>query len=433
MPRPIHPYSVNLWNHPLRRRWILWSVLAATYIMVSIYRLSSAVLADDLMRAFQTTGAELGALHASFFYVYAPLQVVAGVLADRYGPRRTAAAGAVVMNLGAIMFAVTDSYVLAFVARLVIGLGGSVIFISILRFCANWYRPTEFASMSGVTVSIAGVGGILATYPLAVLVEATGWREAVTGLGVVGVVLAGLVYVLVRDTPKEAGVPPIDGVLTPEPLSLSDVWRNVRSVFREARTWIIGLIFFFGTGVNITVFGLWGVPYVVQMYDVSVTHASIYTLLGSVGLVVGPPVIGWLSDRLRRRTALIVLSGVLFTAAYGLIAARVKPPLPVVGLVFFVGGLLAGGFALGFTVMKERHGESATGTATGTVNAMGFLGAAVFPGVMGYVLDAYWTGETVAGTRVYTALGYRIAFVISALAGAAVLVLAVVLHLRRPE
>ncbi|MDY7082005.1 MAG: MFS transporter, partial [Halobacteria archaeon] len=185
--------NLKLWSSPFKRRWLLWSILAVVYLLVSVYRLSSAVLSENLMTAFEVTATQLGTLHASFFYVYAPLQVVSGVLADRTGTRKSAAAGALVMNLGAVLFALSNSYVAAFAGRLLIGVGGSVLFVATLRFCANWYRADEFGTMNGITVAVSGLGGIVASVPLAVLVEFVGWRASIMGIGGVGLVFAGVV------------------------------------------------------------------------------------------------------------------------------------------------------------------------------------------------------------------------------------------------
>ena len=137
---------------------------------------------------------------------------------------------------------------------------------------------------------------------------------------------------------------------------------------------------------------------------------------------------GWLSDRLGRRSGLILASTVVYTAAYGSIAVLGTPPLWYVGAVFFLVMFLLGGLTLSYTLIKERHTASRSGTATGTVNAMGFAGAAVLPAVLGWVLDVFWTGETVAGNRVYTLLGYRVAFAVAAGCGVIALGCALVLH-----
>ena len=424
---------MRIWSDPTKRRWIVWGVLAAVFALVSVHRLSTAVLAERLTRAFDTSGAALGTLHASFFYVYAAMQLPAGIIADRLGSRRSVTGGAVVMSVGALGFALAQSYVVAFAARALIGLGGGLMFIAILRFCANWFRPDEFARLSGLTLAAAGVGGILATTPLAVVVAAAGWRQTTLGLAVVGFVLAPLVYLLARDTPADAGLTDIDGVPLADTPSLRGVARNTAHILRERETWLVGIVMLCGTGINITVFGLWGVPYLVQTYEMTVTRASTYTLLGSAGILIGPPLVGWVSDRTGNRTLLMAVGQAAYTASFGLIAVFGRPPIAVVGIAFFSAGFLAGAYALGYTIIKERHASGASGVATGAVNTMAFTGAAVFPTLVGLLLDAYWTGETIGGARVYSVFGYRLAFALATLAGFVALLASVWLHLRTPS
>lgn len=408
---------MRLWASPQKRRWILWGILAGAFLLVNFQRVTSAVLAEDLAAVFDASAAQLGLLYSSFFWIYAAMQVPAGLLADRAGPRAVATAGGVLMAAGVFGFALSDSLLAGFLTRALVGLGGSVIYISTLRFLANWFRPREFATMTGWTISAAGVGGILATTPLALSVDAFGWRETLIATGGLTLAFAVATYAFVRDQPADAGFEPLAGVAPPTTTSLSDVVANTKAVLGERDTWMMGLITFFVIGMNFTVLGLWAVPYIVHVYDVTVTRASTYVLLGNVGFVLGPPSIGWLSDRIGRRTDMILLSSVGFTLAYGTIALTVAPPLPVVGAVLFVAMFLNGGVALVYTVAKERHPSEASGTITGAINSLAYFGVAVFPPLLGKVLDAYWTGQTVNGSRIYTTVGYRIAFVIVTVGG----------------
>ena len=422
---------MKYWSTLRYRRWIIWGTLAAVFLLVNLYRLSSAVLADRLMVAFDTSGAALGTLHASFFYVYALMQLPAGILADRAGPKRTATAGAIVLNVGAVGFALAESYPLAFLSRALIGLGGAVIFISILRFCASWFRDDEFATMNGLTIAVAGLGGILATTPLAVAATTFGWRETTLGLGVIGLGFAVVVYLVADDKPEDAGFEPV-GDADAETLTLGDVVENLRLVLGERETWVTSVMLFCSTGILITLLGLWGVPYVVQTYGVSVTTASWYTLLGSFGLLIGPPAFGWLSDRLERRALLIVIGGVGYVVGFGVLAAVGQPPRIVVAVVYFTSGFLLGAFTLSYALIKERHPTSASGVSTSTVNGAAFLGAALFPTILGYVLDVYWTGELVAGARIYTELGYQVSFGIATTASLLALCCSVWLYRQDP-
>ncbi|QLG26758.1 MFS transporter [Halorarum halophilum] len=403
----------------------MWLVLACGFLFVNFFRNSTAVLAGDLAAVFDATAAELGLLHSSFFYIYAAAQLPAGLVADRYGPRRVVAGGLVGMAVGVAVFAASGSLAVGFLGRALAGLGGSVIYVAVLRFCANWFASDEFATMTGFTIAAAGMGGILATTPLAIASDAAGWRPVMFGsAAAMGVVAVG-VYAAVRDRPDDARVEAAaDGSQ-----SLGDVIAGARRVLSDLETWLMGIMLFLVIGLNFTVVGLWGVPYMVHVHDVSVATAATTVLAANVGFALGSPVLGALSDRLGRRTEVILASCLVFLASYAVVFLTVAPPLVVVGAVLFVAMFVTGGTAVSYTVAKERHLDD-SGAATGTVNGLGYLGAAVFPAVMGLVLDAYWTGEVIDGARAYTPAGYRVAFGVVTLGGVVAVGCALALHVR---
>jgi len=427
---PLRADAGSAAGSPYRRRWLGYGLLALSFFLVSLHRTSTAVLSEGLLDAFAMTATGLGLLHSAFFYLYAALQVPAGLLTDRYGARAIAAGGTGLMSAGAVAFGVAPTYPVAFLGRLLVGLGASVVFVATLRFCANWFRPDEFGTMTGVTFTVAVFGGLAATTPLAVAIESLGWRATLLGLGGVGLGAAIGIVALAHDTPRDAGLGPVDEVPDRPGVTAEELKRHTLAALREPETWLLGVMLFFMTGIGITVFGLWGIPYLVQTYDIPVTEASVYLLVGNVGGMVGPTAFGWLSDALGRRTELIVLSAVVFGLTWGVFAVFGRVPLLFVGAIFLFSRILRGGVPLAFAVVKERNPEEASGTVIGIVNTMGWIGAAVFPVVLGAALDAFWTGRTVNGTRVYTALGYRIAFGIALAGGFVAAACAVGLHLR---
>lgn len=409
------------WQAARVRRWLMWGVLALGIFLMSFNRVTTGVLAGDLTRAFGLTATELSVLHASFFYVYAPLQLPAGLLVDRYGPQRVGATGIVVMSVGVCAFALSGSLLTGGLSRLVVGVGGSVIYLSTLRFGADWFRANEFATVLGLSIAVSGLGGLAATTPLALFVGSVGWRVATLTAGVVGLGLGGAVYLVVRDSPAAAGVDAPAGVPTAgtgdSPPDRRTVITNTRRVLSSPDAWLLGVMLFLVIGTNVTILGLWGVPYLVHVYGIGVPAASTVVLVGTLGLVVGSSLFGWLSDRLESRLAFMLGGCVLFTLCYGVVAVTAKPPLVVVALVFFLANAVTGAAALAYTLVKERHPAAASGAATGVLNSIGYFGAAAVPAVMGVALDAYWTGETLGGSRLYSLAGYRLAFVVATAAG----------------
>src|SRR5438552_8209562 len=217
-------------------RWVMLLVPASLYLFSWVHRVAPAVVAADLMRAFSITAAALGNLAAIYPYVFAAMALVAGSLADTLGPRRTIALGGATMGLGAALFGLAPTFGVAFAARLLVGLGASVMLIAWLSLAAAWFRPDEFATISGWTQTAGNVGALLAASPLALLVEAVGWRLTFVAIGGVTLGLAAIAAGLIRDRPEAMGLPPVNPAPVVRAPTLREVVRAVPQVIRNART-----------------------------------------------------------------------------------------------------------------------------------------------------------------------------------------------------
>lgn len=401
---------------PVRRRWIAYASLIGVFLLVNIHRLSTGVLSEELTAAFGITAAQLGTLHAAFFVIYALVQVPTGVLADRYGARAVATAGALTLSVAAAGFALSDGYALAFFFRALLGLGSGVIFISTIRFCANWFRANEFGTMTGLTGGMAGLGAIIATTPLAIAIDHLGWRPTMLTFAALGFVAGGFVWLFVRRSPAAAGLEPIQNVPEQPSVTFGDAADHLRTLFADPDQWLLSIVFFSAMGTILTVIGLWGVPYLVVVHGLDITTASYFTLLGAVGMFIGGPAVGRLSDALGRRLLPMVAGLGIFTIVLSVIPIVGQPPLFLVAVVYLLVGGSLGVTMLALSIIKEQYPPAASGVATATVNGAGFVGGAALPPLMGAALDRYRTGDIVAGTAVYTDFGYRVAFGVTAVA-----------------
>ena len=192
---------LNLTTEQKRRRWLALGIVALTYVLSFFQRFAPAGIAQDLAAAFSTSAASLGALAATYFYVYTLMQIPTGILADTLGPRRILALGGIIGGLGSFMFGFAPSLDWALAGRTLIGLGVSVTFIAMLKLIAVWFDESRFATMVGICMLIGNMGSVLAGAPLSGLAQATGWRGVFIGIGVVSLVLAVACWVIVRDRP----------------------------------------------------------------------------------------------------------------------------------------------------------------------------------------------------------------------------------------
>lgn len=394
-----------------RARWLVLLVPSAIYFFSYFHRVAPAVVAADLMQAFAITATMLGTLAAVYPYVFVLMALVAGSLADTLGARRTLALGAAGMGAGAVLFGLAPAFPVAAAGRLVVSLGASVVLIAFLALAAEWFRADEFATVSGFTQTVGNVGGLVAASPLALLVEAIGWRQSFVVIGAVTLALAALPLVAIHDRPEAAGLPPVNSARR-RAMTLREVARGIPAVVGNRRTWPPILA---AAGVYATLIafqGLWGVPYLAQRYEASrVTAATLLSLI-AIGLIVGAPLAGVVSDRwLGRRRLPFVASAALYAACWlPLAVPALQPPPALLGLSFFFMGFFGSGLVLVWSCVREVNDPARTGIAVGFCNVPIFLLFALIQWLTGVILDAGWEGATAAGARLYPPAAWQAAF-----------------------
>ena len=195
----------------LRFRWLLFFVLALAYFFVYFHRIALSVVADDLIKEFQTTASIMGLLGSVYFYCYAAMQFPAGLLSDSLGPRKSVTFFLVIASAGSIIFGFAPTIKVAFIGRVMVGLGVSMVFIPTMKIFSQWFRTHEFAFMTGIFNAVGGVGVLAATWLLALMTSLLGWRVSFELIGVCTFIVVALVWLVVRDRPADMGWPSMCG------------------------------------------------------------------------------------------------------------------------------------------------------------------------------------------------------------------------------
>jgi sugar phosphate permease len=392
-----------------RLRWSAFAVVAVAYVLSFFHRMAPAAVAADLQQAFQASGAALGWLAATYFWVYTAMQVPTGVLVDTFGVRRVVVFGGLVAGTGSILFGSAASLGAAALGRLLVGLGVSFTFLAILKINALWFRERHFATMTGFTILLGNLGAVASAAPLVWVLGFATWREVFVAAGVLALVLAMLSWFLIRDNPAHAGLPSmreLDG-LAPHPPHLGHWWHGLTEVVRNRHTWpgfwpALGI-----AGGMLTFGGLWGVPYLTDAHAMTRAQAALHTtsLLG--GFALGALFAGTLSDRLGRRKPVLLAGCALYLACWLPLLVRAPLPAPYGLLLFALMGLGTAGFTLAWTMAKEVNRAALSGMATGVVNTGVFLGVALLQPLFGWVLDFGWEGALRDGARLYPPAAYQ--------------------------
>jgi predicted MFS family arabinose efflux permease len=281
---PAHP--------PLRLSFAMWGLAAAFYLIGFYQRVAPAVITRELMGEFSLSAAALGNLAAFYYYSYVAMQIPAGVLSDRWGPRRVLSAGTAVAALGTLLFALAPGYGTAGLGRLLIGGSVGVAFVSMLKLAGHWFAPTRFAMLSGLALACGVLGAVSAGVPLRLMVNAFGWHKVFTvAAGVTGL-LGVAIWTLVRDDPSERGYA---SHAPKAPAKHAPILHSIRKALATRNVWLVFLISGAVSGPALTFGGLWGVPFLSTHYGLSTSQASVITSLLLVCWAVAGPFVGALS------------------------------------------------------------------------------------------------------------------------------------------
>ena len=387
----------NVAGKIMRFRWLIFIVLALAYLFVYFHRLSLSVVANDLIKDFKTTASVMGLLGSTYFYCYAFMQLPAGLLSDSLGPRKSVTFFLIIASAGSIIFGFAPTIKIAFLGRVMVGLGVSMVFIPTMKILSRWFHPHEFAFMTGILNAVGGIGVLAATWLLAVMTLFFGWRISFELIGCCTFIIVVLVWFIVSDRPEDKGWPSL-GQLGKEkgkvsgPVKQIPLLQGVRRVISEKYFWPVAIWFFFDCGIFFGFGALWGGPYLMDVYNMTRSQAGTVLSMIAWGMIIGSPPLGFISDKLMKsRKKPFVLCNLLLVIELAFLSIY-PAGLPRIALYifFFVFSICASSVVIfGFTIIKELFPVEIAGTSTGMVNLFPFLGGAVFMPLLGRVLDAY--------------------------------------------
>src|ERR1700712_1547620 len=286
----------------------MWAVGLIAYVLAVFHRASLGVAAVQAQERFSAGASAISLFLVLQLAVYAALQVPVGVALDRLGSRWMIVGGALTMAAGQLVLALAADIPTAIAARVLVGAGDAMTFISVLRVIGLWFPGPTVPVITQVTGILGQLGSIAAAYPLVTLLHGTSWRATFLGAAATGLLVALLVLVALRDAPSGMSAPPAAG--------LADVRRSLAVTWREPGT-RIGLYTHLVTQFSGTVFALlWGYPFLTVGEGLSPgTAAALLTLLVLVGMGVGPllgRLCGWWP--LRRSVLVFSILGATVTA-----------------------------------------------------------------------------------------------------------------------
>lgn len=365
-----------------RRAWVIWLVGLSVYVLAVFHRTSLGVAGLLAAQRFDISAAQLSTFTVVQLGVYAAMQIPVGVLLDRFGSKRLMMVGLLLMSAGQAWFAVAGTFSVGIAARVMIGAGDAMIFTSLLRLVALWFRVKQAPLVTQLTGMIGQLGAVAAATPLAAALATWGWTRSFLAAGSLGLVLSVAMLLLVKDSPYRGQ--PVERIkVRALAATLQEVWGNPGTR--------LGLWAHFTSQFGTTVFAmLWGYPFLTRGQGLSSTMASnLLILMTFTALVVGPVLAMLTSRRPIRRSQFVFVIVAAIAAIWTVVLLWPgRAPLWLLVVLVVVTATGGPGSMVGFDLARTFHPTTHLGRATGVVNIGGFVASLATIGLIGLILDA---------------------------------------------
>lgn len=365
------------------RPWVVWIAGTLAFAAAMFSRTSFGVAGLAAADRFGTPVALLSVFVVVQMIVYGSMQIPAGLLLDRFGSRATIAAGTLIMGTGQLILALATSFPLGLAARVLIGGGDSLIWMSTMRLIPIWFAPRQVSLLTQIS-SVAGqLGQWASAVPLVRVLGQFGWTPAflvVAGACGLGCLLN---VIFVRDAP--AGVAPVR-----TPIGDAGVWAAIKEVLAMPAAQL-SFWMHMATAFPALVFTLmWGFPYLTQAQGLSDAEAgSMMTVMVVAGIAIGP-LMGVLTRRLYHQRVGLAMSVVVATIVVW-VALLVWPGTAPGWLLVALMLTVAADFPasnIGFDINRTFIPARRLGTTSGLAVVGGFLAALVDVLLISAVLSA---------------------------------------------
>ena len=383
-----------------RYRWVIFAVLTVGYFFVYFHRISVSVVGQDIVA---DVGGSIGFLSSVYYWTYTAMQIPSGVMADRFGARAASTVFLLIASIGSLVTCVGTEFWMIVLGKVMIAAGMAVVYVPLMKLVSVWFPKSDFAVLSGVVIAVGNVGAIAATGPLELMAQALGWREVFLVLGVITLVLAVLCATVIRNHPKDRGLPSVEAVELSEhgtavvesSAARIPVMKGLRIVLSGGRKfWTCALAYFLVYGSIMTFQGTWAVTYFNNVYDFVLSASWMVTALG-VGKILSTLAIGGMTSRgiIRSKRKAMIYGTSVFTVLWAVIFvfAGDIDSYWFWFAVSFAFGFFGGFMTLSFTQVKEWYPIAISGTAVSGTNIFLFLGASVCTTISGAIIGTAYT------------------------------------------
>ena len=348
--------------------WLVFLISAAFCAYEFILRVKISPLTHQLLIEFNTTANALGFLSSAFFYGYAPTQLFAGTIIQKYGSKKTMSVAILTCALFTLFFSNSSNLNVMFLMRLIIGIGSGFAFIGAYMLVANWFPQKLWVLLYGLIQFIGCLGAMYGQRLLAVLAEIFNWRELGQVLGISGLLLTVLFFFIVRDN---------QSIKNSNPAFSLTFWEQLKSVAKNPKSYPFVLYAFFCWGPITVSATLWGPAFLSSKLTISHQYASYLFSFVWLGIALGSPFVGFLASKINHHKSLMMACSFIGIVASYFLLHHQNHVLQSYPAILFLIGFATAAQPICFVKIQQVNQDECRGTAVGFTNMAVILSGAL--------------------------------------------------------
>ena len=369
-------------NRKTSRAFIICGLASLFYFYEFFFRVIPSVISHELMTEFNLGTFGVGIFMSMFYWGYTPMQIPAGLLLDRFGPKRVLTIALLICAVSTFVFALTHSLTLALIARFMIGLGSSFAYLGALILASRWFEAKYFALCAGSVQILGCIGALVGQAPVALATQEIGWRSTMHYAAITCCILSILFLFFIQDHPKNSDIKPKNKTKS------FCLWEQLKVVCHNKQVWAISLYAFTIWGPMTIIAESWGARFLMSKFDYSSVEAASALSIIWVGVAIGGPLMGWWSSRQQSRCQPLWAGSIL-----GLITTTAIIYLPIslslLLVCLFLFGVAASSQAVTFGLIHDHLPAKVAGTAVGFNNMAVIFGGITCQPLTAYLLEAF--------------------------------------------
>ena len=364
----------------MNKVWPLWLLTSLYFFFEWMLRVSPSIISTFLEQELHSSLTDIGNLSVFFYYSYLLMQIPVGIIVDRCDVIKVMIIAVLVFGVATIMFSQMPNIYYGYASRLLMGLSGSFAFVGTVKIITLYFRTSYNALLTGITQGLGMLGAVIGMSPMYYCFVHYGWHRVLLTMSIIffiiGIMLIINKILLIN---KKS--------LDKKPLLANNLWLDIKYIATSKIVWLnaIAVSCFYAPTVA---FGeQWGVSFFVST-NLTFTQATSLLSFMFIGMTIGCPILGLISDVLLSRitvmvsatlTALILM--IITIYAHSLFTIKFSY------LLMFIYGFCQGALVVFYTMCTELVPIELTGFCIWFTNMASVMIGAGFIQIMAYILQ----------------------------------------------